>query len=228
MENKKYERIIDLLKTKSCAKQKAYNNAIEQFAVFKQHLSEYSEKIIKDIGGANEKIDVYFKDINEFEAELKFAGDVLIFSLQTNIFHFEPKHEVNQLDYVKNDPSLGYCALIQVYNFLGDTVKYNRSQDVGYLIGRIFLNRQNHFFVEGKRELGFLYNDFDKAEFNSVYMKAIIEATIEYAIDFELYSPPYQDVQLVTYEEKQFHSINAGMKTGKRLGFQFNSEDSIS
>ena len=34
------------------------------------------------------------------------------------------------------------------------------SNDLGYLIGRIFINHENHFMVQGKRQLGFLYNDF--------------------------------------------------------------------
>ena len=58
--------------------------------------------------------------------------------------------------------------MINIYNFLADSFKYNRLNDVGYLVGRVFLNKDLHYFVEGKRQLGFLYNDFvnDKLKTN--------------------------------------------------------------
>ena len=37
---------------------------------------------------------------------------------------------------------------------------------MGYCIGRIFINKENHYFVEGKRQLGFLYNDFMNSKMN--------------------------------------------------------------
>ena len=42
-----------------------------------------------------------------------------------------------------------YCGVINMYNFLSDSFKYNRENDLGYLIGRMFINKENTF-VEGK------------------------------------------------------------------------------
>ena len=34
-----------------------------------------------------------------------------------------------------------FCGIINIYNFLSDSFKYNRESDLGYLVGRIFINK---------------------------------------------------------------------------------------
>ena len=60
----------------------------------------------------------------------------------------------NNVFYPEENPNRGFCGLIHIYNFLNDSFKYNRVHDLGYLIGRIFINHENHFMVQGKRQLG--------------------------------------------------------------------------
>jgi hypothetical protein len=43
----------------------------------------------------------------------------------------------------------GYFGVVNVYNFLSDSFRYNRERDLGYLVARIFLNKEGHFFVQG-------------------------------------------------------------------------------
>ena len=81
-----------------------------------------------------------FHDKSEFEAELRFGGDVLIFFMHTNIFEFSRDHEVMKTSYVREDPDRSYCGTILIFNFLADSFHYNRENDLGYLIGRIFIN----------------------------------------------------------------------------------------
>jgi hypothetical protein len=225
IDEKRYQLILGLLKERSCAKQSVYKTSKGHFDRFKVILNEFAAKLEKDAAKMDQKIDIHYREVNDFEVELKFAGDVLLFCFHTNIFNFDDSHEVKKLPYVKEDPMRAYCGVIQVYNFLGDTVKYNRQMDMGYMVGRIFINKENSFFVEGKRQLGFLFNDFGKAKMNDVYIKHIVEAAVAYAIDFDLLTPPFEQVNAISYQEKQYHTMNAGMKTGKRLGFQFNMDN---
>ncbi len=53
----------------------------------------------------------------------------------------------------------------------------------------------------------------------------ILEAAISFALDFDLYVPPYSVSKLVTVE--QFNSRNelSKLHTGKRLGYEFESEE---
>jgi hypothetical protein len=46
------------------------------------------------------------------------------------------------------------------YDFLADSYEYGRLNDTGFLIGRLFINRESHFQLEGKGDLGMLYRDF--------------------------------------------------------------------
>ena len=54
--------------------------------------------------------------------------------------------------YVQKDELNSYSGIINIYNFLTDSFKYDRIDDLGYLVGRLFINRHSHYFVEGKRQ----------------------------------------------------------------------------
>ena len=72
--------------------------------------------------------------------------------MHTDVFEFDANHLVWQSPYVQADRDNSYCGLINIYNFLSDSFKFNRNADEGYLIGRIFINRERCYFVEGKRQ----------------------------------------------------------------------------
>jgi hypothetical protein len=115
--------------------------------------------------------------------------------------------------------------MINVYNFLTDSFKYNRNDDLGYLIGRLFVNRENHYFVEGKRQMGFLYNNFGQAIISSDAIKRIIESAMLYSLEFDLLVPPYDMVKIASVAQMNSKIESSKLQTGKRLGFKFNSDD---
>ena len=114
--------------------------------------------------------------------------------------------------------------MINIYNFLADSFKYHRTQDRGYLIGRIYVNKDGHFLVQGKRQLGFLYNDFINAELNKESLRNVLQSAILYTLDFDLLTPPYQSMQEVSVMEIQALSQHLNIATGKRLGFKFSHD----
>jgi hypothetical protein len=100
--------------------------------------------------------------------------------------------------------------------------------DLGYVIGRIFINKENHYFVEGKRQLGFLYNDFVHAVIDPEKISNVLESTILYCLSFDLFTPPFDAVKEVSVQDMQEASESMQIKTGKRLGFRFQADnDSI-
>ena len=115
--------------------------------------------------------------------------------------------------------------MINVYNFLADSFKYNRINDIGYLVARFFLNKDLHYFVEGKRQLGFLYNDFVNEVINSDKIRKIIESSILYSMDFDLLTPPYDTMKVVSVSEVNEVTSAMSIKTGKRLGFKFQADN---
>ena len=82
--------------------------------------------------------------------------------------------------------------------------------------------------VEGKRQLGFLYNDFVNHVLDKEKLKSIIQSAIIYCLDFDLLVPNYDLIKEVSVREINQRIDDSRMKTGKRLGFVFKSNsDSI-
>ena len=133
-------------------------------------------------------------------------------------------HEVMKFSYIKEDKTRSYCGIIHIFNFLNDSFKYNRIDDVGYLIGRVFINKEKHYFIEGKREVGLLYNNFPDAIINDEAIQSIIESSILYTINFDLLTPPYDNMKEVTVEEMLNVREKMQIRTGKRLGFKFQAD----
>ena len=115
--------------------------------------------------------------------------------------------------------------MINIYNFLSDSFRYNRSADEGYLIGRIFINREMQYFVEGKRQISMRHNSFGTQRIDRAALLNIIENAIDYTVDFALLVPPYDAVKVVTVDQLNTKIENSKMQTGKRLGYKFNSDD---
>ncbi|MES2688778.1 MAG: hypothetical protein V4658_00150 [Bacteroidota bacterium] len=114
---------------------------------------------------------------------------------------------------------------IQVYNFLSDSLKYNREQDMGYLIARLFINKEKHFFIDGKRPLSFVYSDFEKNVITTDVISNIIEEAMLFCLNFDLLVPPVDAINFITVEQKNVMSFSSGMPTLKRLGFTMQKED---
>ncbi len=215
--------IIEELKTKAVIKHKVFMQMLNIFEKFKDNLQQTAEEIEKGMKDIKD-IDVKCHDRGEFETEIQFAGDLLIFQMHTNVFTFDKSHSMWKTSYLSEDSLRSYCGLINVYNFLRDSFKFNRDNDSGYLVARIFINHEMHYFVEGKRQLGFLYNNFENAVLDDAVMKNIIESTILYSLDFDLLIPPYDQMKEVTVQKIKEYNAITKFRTGKRLGYEFKAD----
>jgi hypothetical protein len=217
---------FDELIIKTNLKQEVYRNTVRMFAVLKDVLRELSEEYHEKLKDkVDENVLPFFQEKGLFEAEFRIGGDLLIFSMHSNVFVFNREHPIWNLEYIKANPLNSYCGVFSIYNFLADSFKYSRYQDLGYLIARIFVNRENHFFVEGKRQSSEVVKDLGSDELTKENLKTIIETAIKYAIDFDLLVPPYDQVKIATVEQMQVEINHSRIQTGKRLGFKFNSDD---
>jgi hypothetical protein len=216
------ELIVSLLKEKSDLKQRVFDITLEVFNDIKVVLKELVNEINGEINGkVDDRVLLEYYDKGTFEVEMKIAGDILVFNMHTNVFDFPPEHSVKQISYFEEDPYRSFSGIISIYNFLADSIKFNRYEDLGYLIGRIFINKDRHYMVEGKRQLGLLYRDYHLNKVSKKDLKNIVLSAILYTLDFDLLVPPYDSVSILTVRS-MLETINkAKMKTGKRLGFKF-------
>ena len=214
----------ELVFEKAILKRKVYNATKDTFELFRKTTREIIEAFQNK--SHEDDVDILFeiKDRGDFEFEVKFAGDVLIFMMHTNVFEFSRNHDVMKTSYVKDDTSRSYCGVIHIYNFLADSFAYNRYNDLGYMIGRMFVNYENHYFIEGKRELGMLYNNFNTAKVTKEAVLEIIESAIAYTTNFDLLTPPYDEVKMVSVAEMKESFDRKMIVTGKRLGFRFQAD----
>ena len=220
-----HEQILQNLDGKSTTKQIVYDKTSGIFAKVKEILSNIAGGINNEIQSKDKRVRLEYNDRGQFESEIKVASDILIFSMHSNVFLFDREHQVWKTSYVQNDKQNAYCGVISIYNFLSDSFKYSRMDDLGYLIGRIFINKNQHYFVEGKRQMGFLYNNFGSAVLNEEDLTKIIETAILYTLEFDLLVPPYDTVKLATVNQMNTKIDSSRFQTGKRLGFKFNSDD---
>jgi len=210
---------------KASFKQEVYHTTFEVFSLFKAILNEMAEEYrLKYNTIAQKPIPFEYLDKGEFEAELKFGSDILIFTMHTNIFEFPRDHEVMKTRYIYENTDRSYCGIIMIFNFLADSFKYSRINDLGYLIGRIFINMEKHYFVEGKREVGQLFNNFQSSLITRETVKEIITSAIRYTVNFDLLTPPYESMKMITVADIQTTLDNMKIATGKRLGFRFQGD----
>lgn len=225
-ESSKREQIIETLKTKSALLQHIFDNTQQVFGQLKEILQEYAVEANEQLEGVTDKrVKLEYRDRGKFEAQLQLAGDILIFSMHTNVFQFERENIIWQNSYVKQDKQNAYCGVINIYNFLADSFKYNRSADEGYLVARLFINRDFQYMVEGKRQVTYRHDNFGQGAITPQVLTEIIENTMAYTLDFDLLVPPYDAVKLVTVDQMNTKIENSKLQTGKRLGYQFRSDD---
>lgn len=218
------QRIIDSLKTKGMYKLQLLNRTKERFETLKQEAQRLADELCNELDCVD-GIEMKFHERGSFQAELRFSEDVLIFFLHNDIFDFDRSHAIWKTSLVQNERKNAFCGMISIFNFLKTSFEMNRYEDVGYLIGRIFINMDGHYFVEGKRQLGFSYNDFgndiiDKNAFRNILMSAIL-----YCEEFDLLVPPFNAVEQLRVGDMIDITNQMNIRTGKRLGFQFSADE---
>jgi hypothetical protein len=215
------DQLFDQLRKKAIVKQVVYDNTYNCFKQFKQIIRGMNQKFHAEMSSERERITFEYRDKGEFQIELQFAGDVLVFLMHTNVFEIPRDHDLMRSSYIREDKDRSYCGVIHVYNFLADSFKYNRENDLGYLIGRIFINKDLHYFIEGKRELGQLYHNFPTSILTPETSTDFIRSAILYTINFDLLIPPFDEMKIANVAMIQSAINNMKMATGKRLGFRF-------
>ena len=182
------ERIVSLLNVKSVIKSQIFDQCLEVFSTLKDVLSEMSNDLneMLENNGAR-RVRMEYRDRGKFEAELKFADDVLVFSLHTDIFEFDRDHPVWKNPYAKDNP-------------------YNT-------------------YLEGKRQKRQMTALFGTSTLTRDDLVTFVESAILYSLSFDLLVPPYDMVKEATVGEMNVKIESSRMKTGKRLGYKYNSDD---
>jgi hypothetical protein len=206
------DKMIEMLMGKIPAKQGAQEQSRHAFEMLKEVVRDLS-----DIFSGKLKADapVEFKDAGDFEFSLSLCDDTLSFTCHSNIFTFPENHVIFKSPYVKEDPNRALFGQIMIYNFMTESWKYNRLDDAGYLLARLFVNGEGHFYVEGVRPLYLLYPDIAENTIATAVMEDIVDQAVFTAVKYDLIVAPYSDVQQIPLRLKKIHQmVNHGAKLG--------------
>ena len=110
--------LCKLLIKKGELKEDIFAATTQTMQYFKDAASEFELYYKKNLASEHEKIEVIYQNKNQYEFQLRFAGDVLVFMMHTDIFEFSRNHEVMRTKYINDDINRSYCGMIQVFNFL--------------------------------------------------------------------------------------------------------------
>ncbi len=216
--------IVNTLQEKLLVKKNVFDAYNKSFENLKNAISSLAQELNKEIKDSSKDNLVEIVP-GSSHLELQFGTEVIVFSFQNTIFEIDKGHSIWSHSYIQDNALNAFVGIIHVYNFLKDSYKNNQNEDLGYLIARIFINQENHYFVEGKRQLGFLYNDFSTNIVSVDDLKKIAQSAMLYCLDFEMLVPPYEDVSIISVEQIKMIINKAKFQSAKRMGFQFYKND---
>lgn len=213
------EDIATMLVNKCSSKQLAFKNLEEAF----QRVYDESLHIVETLKAqitedADPSVEVSLMRISEQEFHVKIAGDLLVFLMHTNVITLPAEHGLNKSPYVMEMPERKYLGQINVYNFMADSLKFNRLNDPGYLLARMFVNADNHFLVEGDGQLGYMFNDISQHRLDEADISIFIQLLMVRAIESDLVTPPFPTLRTITLNQKLTLASALGM--GQKIGFQ--------
>ena len=213
--------IKHLLESKSTAKQTAYKNIRRAFGI----LSEESKSIVEELkrrAKPNDKdVTVEYSSVTEQEFDVKLAGDMLIFVMNTNVVTLEEAHPIMTADYIRENEVNRYFGQIMVYNFMAESLKYHRHNDPGYLLARLMVNHESRFFIEGEKELE-VYNNISEVPVSEEDLKKVVKIVLKMAIENDLVAPPFTEVKSITLNQKRDHTLELG--GAQKIGFRMSYE----
>ncbi|HNR21218.1 MAG TPA: hypothetical protein PKN75_03775 [Bacteroidia bacterium] len=222
------DRINKLVGEKAPITSLVMQNVIGWFEVFKNEIQKLSNRLKTDFDGKVNNVVIQYQERGERQFSLRVGEDLIYFHLQSNVFKLDDAHSLYRSAYLKDDPYNAYCGIICVYNFLSDSITKSRESDQGFLIARIFINRENHFYVEGKKQIGLIHNDFINDVIDANKVSDMVKTFIVFAMEHDLIPAPFDMVQSVTVSELQSHNFSSSLATGKSLGFRMQKDDNQS
>lgn len=217
------DHLVESLLKKGGQTKDATDACYRVFTRLKEILLKFESELLSRTSN-DTRIKVKYSDRGQFEAELKVADDLIMFIMHTNAFVFDPSHSIWKTGYVSMQESRGTCGMISIYNFLSDSFKFNRHRDTGLLVGRMFINSEENFYVEGKRQLGILFNDFGSQKATDDKLLELIEAAVVYSLDIDVNVPAYDTMKEITVHDVLTYNMQTAVNAGKRLGFNFSNE----
>ncbi|MFC7668202.1 hypothetical protein ACFQT0_13065 [Hymenobacter humi] len=146
------DQIFEGLKQKSTAKQAIFRNTQAAFDCLRLVSQELVVELSRKLTPLDSSVAIEYRPVNEMEFHIRFSGDLLMFIMHSNIVTFADDYGPMSTTYVNQDFRRRFFGHIMAYNFMADSIKYHRLNDPGYLVGRLLINIDNHYYLEGVQQ----------------------------------------------------------------------------
>ena len=216
--------IFDGLQQKSTAKQAIYRNALAAFDCLRLVSQELVVELIRKLTPLDSSVVIEYRSINDMEFHIRFSGDLLIFVMHSNVVTFPDEYGPMLSPYVAGDFRRRFFGHIMAYNFMADSIKYQRLNDPGYLVGRLLVNIDNNYFLEGVQQLELPANDMSDNAVTPEAMRLFVESAMIAAVNNDLIAPALPEIQKISVKQKL---ENQQVSRGSKVGFSFLNEQVI-
>lgn len=214
--------IKNMLENKSTAKQTTYKHACWAFSILASEGKLIMEELKKRANPGDPDVTIEYNVISDQEFDIKLAGDMLIFVINTNIVTFEESHPIMKDEYINARDVNRYFGQILIYNFMADSMKFNRVNDPGYLLARLMINHEMRFFIEGEKELE-RFNNISEKPVTEEDLRTLVKLVLKMAIENDLVAPAFTAMKSITLNQKKDHTLELG--GAKKIGFRMSYEN---
>ena len=216
--------IFDGLKQKSTAKQAIFRNTAAAFDCLRLVSQELVLDLTRKLTPLDSSVLIEYRSINDMEFHIRFSGDLLMFVMHSNVVTFANDYGPMPSAYVAEDFRRRFFGHIMAYNFMADSIKYQRLNDPGYLVGRLLVNINNHYYLEGVQQLELPDNDMSDNRISPETMRLFVESAMIAAVNNDLIAPPLPEIQKISVKQKL---ENQQVSRGSKVGFSFSSEQAF-
>lgn len=217
---------IQLLKTKITEKTKVklsvYKNLENFFSQLRDEAKKLSTILSDSFKDMDPPIAVSFAESPPFEFRMVVGGDTLVAVMQSNVVSFDESSPILKQPYFKAQKPHIFFGQILFYNFLTDSFQFNRYDDLGYLVGRAFIDVKGNFMVEGDRRLHYAFSSFKDCPCKASNASMLMIKALNAVLDNDLVAPEFQALELITLGQKENYSISANKAS--KIGFKAFSE----
>jgi len=207
---------------KASAKQAIFRTTQAAFDLLRQVSQELCLELTQCITtSVDASVRIEYYPVNGMEFHIRFSGDLLVFVMHSNIVTFPDTFGPMKTPYVQDDFRRRFFGHIMAYNFMADSIKYQRLNDPGYLVGRLLVNIDSHYFLEGVQQLELPDHDMSESPVTTEAMRLFVESAMIAAVNNDLIAPPMNDIQKITVKQK---FENQQVSRGSKVGFSFSHE----
>ena len=216
--------IFQGLKEKSSAKQAIFRNTQAAFDCLRRVSQELVVELSRKLTPLDASVIIEYRPVNDMEFHIRFSGDLLMFVMHSNIITFPDDYGPMPSPYVAADFRRRYFGHIMAYNFMADSIKYQRLNDPGYLVGRLLVNIENCYFLEGVQQLELPDNDMSDSPVTDEAMRLFVESAMIAAVNNDLIAQALPDIQKISVKQKL---ENQQVSRTSKVGFSFSHQQVV-